>query len=1023
MRTPLFLLALLVPACGGGGSAGDLATGVLPPIDCGDGGGGGGGSGGGGSGGTTPSTVSMGSFVNGERPMYLEIDQFADDQSFTVEFMNAPSDATEVTLYLSDRIVVATHPDPTTPGYFGIDLNSCEIISVSGTTYQGIVDGSRWNGITYIQGYLSTPRGGRLTSLVECHPDEALTTPPSSSIVFPIPLTTQEVLRPGRAGIDVVAQPVRVGVPLPPGQVFENGFGVPNLTLTGGATAGQFSTLARWDDGSCKWVLCEYLASLAAGATDNTVQVDKGSGSFGGAWIASTDGTLTTIDTGAMTVTIDSTVDDLFQSIRAGGLDLLSTAAGNRPHFWDAADAEWTWHKSKVTTRRNGPVRAEVEIDGSFTRTASPTDADRIYVRFYVEANQGESELRVTASLRDTSLQFPEHLLFRGFTYQATLNELGPFDVRMPAPALRGDSTTLNGGAIGSGQDAEFRLGYVSRSDYRLQTDSNSTAYFGFIQRNGVDLFAIEGVRERIGSTEYCGDAASGWFSAENELTDPSFLEVTSSASGRGVLFGIEHACRTWPVGLAAVGDGAIEVGLLPRKVPSDPHSYPLPYASAETRVFYLSFESAPASDPIAVATTFDYPLAARAALFAYNQSQVWPWKLVDEAQFKTYQNLAGIRATQPDASDPIRTVFRFAGETGGANNNWEETRRFYHWLRTGHGGSYLHSFFEAQYKADKMAWNIDDGALEDRQKVRNANAQVTRKSDMYDGSKHTFFQAVPDWAFTRGETPLLDSAKALSETILSPAISPNVQPYGNFVLGTYSAVTTAAMAALDLAPNAELEAWLRTIMYQWANVVFKQPNGFGVDTGMLGWQAPVGTPVGSATNLDGYMITWAAGKSSDKALYGYMSQQWTDLRGNAQAFHRFIHYRDHHAPGDPLVTNLLQRAPDLYHYARRGILDDHNRDTGDYYITDVFAGDGGNPNPPSCAPPGYYIDEPSTSAYANQSIINLLLEWKASETAYSYGVEMNRSMAEPTYQSMASDPILNDFVWRYLVHYGLLQP
>jgi len=1005
------LFACLAAACGRGGGGASTRDGVTPPP--GNGGGGGGG---------VLVTDGIGSFVDGERPLYLEIDSFADDAPFTVRFMNVPDDATDLTLYVSDSFLVAKHPDATTPGWFGIDLANADTIAVSGTTYTGVVDGARWNGIVYVQGWLSTPRGGRLTSLVECHPDEALTTTPPPSIVAPIPLFTQEVLPPGRTGVDRVAQPVRVGIPLPQGIVFELG-GVPQLTLTGGPKEAQFSTLAKWPDGSCKWVLAEYLADLAAGQVDASVKVDLGQGNFGGPPLATTVGSVTTIDTGTMSVTLDAATPDLFESIQSGGRDLLLAAAGNRPHFWDDHDLEWTWHEHAVTTRRNGPVRAEVEVEGTFTRSASAADPDRIHVRFWVEANRGESQLRVTASLRNSSLQFPEHLLFRGFTYRATLDESGPFDVRLPAPALLGDPTTLHSGTIGVGEDARFLLGYVSRPDYRLQTDPNDVSLKGFVERRATDDFAIEGVSERIGATNFCGDAASGWFSSEEEFTDPSFLELSSTLSGRGVLFGVEHACRTWPVGLAAAGDGSFEIGLLPRKEPGDAHQYPLTWASAETRTFWLSFEPAPTADPCAVALTFDAPLAGRAALFAYNQADVWPWKLVDDAQMKAYQQLANIRSTFPDSSDPVRTTYRFAGGTGGGNNNWEETRRFFHWLRTGHGGSWLHSSFEATYKADKMAWNVDDGALADRVPVRNASAPVTRKSDMYDGSKHTFFQAVPDWAFTRGETPLLDSAKALAETLLDPRISPNVQPAGNFVQGTYAAITNAAMATLELAPNAELEEWLHTVMDQWTHVVFKQSNGFGVDTDTLGWQAPVGTPEGSDANPDGWMITWAAGKSSDKALYGYLSQQWTDLRGNAEAFRCYVHRLRQRTPDDPLIADLLARAPDLYHCARRGLLDDHSRNTGDFYLTDVFAGDADDPDPDPLSGPGAFIDFPNSSGYANQSIVSLLLEARASESACSYGVELNRSMSETTYQHMANDPVLNDFVWRYLVHYGVIEP
>jgi hypothetical protein len=299
----------------------------------------------------------------------------------------------------------------------------------------------------------------------------------------------------------------------------------------------------------------------------------------------------------------------------------------------------------------------------------------------------------------------------------------------------------------------------------------------------------------------------------------------------------------------------------------------------------------------------------------------------------------------------------------------------------------------------------------------------VTRKSDTWDGSKHTFLQVVPDWAFTRGETYLLDSAKPLAETVMDKKISPNVQPYGNFVQGTYGAMTTAAMATLQLAPNQELEDWLHLIMDQWTIVTFQQKNNIGINTANVGWQAPLGTPVGSASNPDGYFVTWSAGKASDKTKWGYMSQQWTDLRGNSLAYKMFAHHLEETNPTDPLIENMLARAPDMYHYARRGLIDDHNRNTGDYYITDVFANDGGNANPNPLTGPGANIDKANPSGYSHQSIVTLMLDYQMSETAYSYGVELNRSMSESTYQHMVHDPVLNDFVWRFLVHYGVIQP
>jgi hypothetical protein len=200
-----------------------------------------------------------------------------------------------------------------------------------------------------------------------------------------LPLTTQELLPPGESGVDRTQQPVRVGVPLPKGSVTDN-LGVPQLTVLGGATAAQFSTLATWPDGSVKWALCEYPADLAAGSSSTAFSIDKGAGNFGGANLASVSGSVTTIDTGVITVKFDAATPKLFDSFQRNGREVFDTSKGNQPHYFDDQDVEWTWHESAVAVRRNGPVRAEVAVDGYFTRTTSATDPDRVLARLYLEA-------------------------------------------------------------------------------------------------------------------------------------------------------------------------------------------------------------------------------------------------------------------------------------------------------------------------------------------------------------------------------------------------------------------------------------------------------------------------------------------------------------------------------------------------------------------------------------------------------------------------------------------------------------
>jgi hypothetical protein len=963
----------------------------------------------------------VGSFVDGERPMYLEVDQLVEGKPFHISFKNVPAGSTKQTLFFSSQVFCQDMARVHLPGCMGPDLLYGNFLEIDSNDWSGTLAAGSGGRTIQIQGYVKTPHGGRLTSMTTAHTLASDGGGGGGGVTFPLPLTTQEILPSGRAGYDRVAQPVRVGVPLPKGQILESG-GVPQLTLVGGPKAGQFTTLAKWSDGSCKWVLCEYLTDLPAGTWNTSVAVDKGSGNFGGGSLASVSGTATTINTGAATVVIDSAQDDLFQSYQVDASEIFKLSAGNRPHFWDDTDAEWTWHKQAVAVRRNGPVRAEVEVDGCFTRTSSSSDPDRVYLRFYLEFVSGQSSVRATVSLRDTSLGFPAHLLFRGLTFRAQLNDSGPFDLRIPQPATNGAATTLITGSLAASDDAVANQGFCRRTDYGLATDYNSASYMGFVQRNNIDDFAIEGVCVRIGSDYYTGSSSSNWYTSQSEFSDPLFLEMNAASSGRGVLCGIEHACRTWPVEFGAGGDGRLEVSLLPHEKSSDPFDYPLTYASCETRVFYLAPEPAKAADPFKVAASFDYPVAARSEAWVYNQASPWAWHLVSPSDFDSYLSFSGMRTPGGFRSDPVRTVFRYAGGTGGGNNNWGETQRFYQWLLTGDGGAYLNSWFEACYKADKMVSTIDDGLLQDCQPVRNPTAPVTKKSYFYDGSKHTFFQVLPDWGFTRGETVLLDSATHAAETIMSPVASPNVQPYGNFVPGTFGALTNAAQSILECEPNQALEDWIHLIEFQWSHVVFQQPNDFGVDASTLGWQAPLGTPEGSAANPDAYMISWAAGKPSDKAKYGYMSQMWTDLREMAQSYATLVHYLQEKDPSDTLIGDLLARAPDIYHYAHRGLPDDYCKTTGEYYVTDVFAGDPGNSAPDPFSPPGDYLPSPNPSGYSLQAICNLLLDARVSESALSYGVELHRSMSDPTYSVMRFDPMLNEFVWRYLVHYGVIK-
>ena len=966
----------------------------------------------------------IGSFVSGERPMYIEISPLVEQSWYHFELRNLPKQTGVAYLVASDAVT----PDDLSafgiPGWLGPDLRGGTVVPLTSFSFNGVCPAGLAGTTIYLQAIVAVPGGARLSSMVTAHVLAQGTDPGDGggSISFPLPMTTQQVLPSGVDGVDWTQGPVQVGIPLPIGQVFDTN-GVPQLTVTGGTSAAQFATLSSWPDGSVKWALVDYLADVPAGQLVTTYAVDRGGGNFGGADLASTSGSATTVDTGAIRFVLDASQPDLFSSLQKGGVEWLDLSAGDVPRFWDDGDAAWTWHKLDVWVRRNGPVRAEVEVDGSFTRSTSVDDADRIYVRMLVEAWRNSSSIRVTASLRDTSVLFPEHLLFRGFTWSAKLAAGGAYSVTMPQPTSSAQaSRTWTGTLASSSDDALFFQGYARTPKYELADDANWSRYAPFIQRFADDNYAFEGARVRIAGTWYTGNSSNGWWSDQTEYAEPTFLEC-DGAGGNGVLVGIEHANMHWPVSLWAGGDGSLEVGLLPHKDPSDTYPYPLTYASCETRTFFLQIESSPSAAPIADAKRLDFPLAARADLWVYNQADVWQWRLVTSDDIDVFCAHSGLRTPYSPTVNATRVVYRYANGTGGGNNSWGETQKLIQWLREGSGGGWLGSYYEARYKADKMAWTIDDDVLSKRQAIRNPGAAVTPKGDFYDDSKHMFMQAVADWAFTRGDLLLRDSARNFRETLLDPDISPNVQPLGNFVSGTYAAALQGACALLDLEQDWDLEAWTHEIFDEWAHVTYKQSNSWNIDTSTLGWQAPLRTPTSSPSDPDGWMISWSAGKSSDKAQYGYMSQPWTDVRGGAQAFHRYVWHLRQVAPNDRLIGELLARADDWYHFARRGMPDDWCDQTGEHYIVDIVKGDANDPDIDPLGDPGDDIDFPNPSGYADQSVVNFLLAAKDSESAYSYGVELDRSFSPPNYDGWLNDPILQHFLWRYLVHYGLKKP
>ena len=962
----------------------------------------------------------IGTFVEGERPIYLEIDRLVAGEEYRIELRNVPEGSTKPVLFFSPDFYPMDMNFAKIPGVMGPDLLKGDFMILGDKVSEGTVDEKLAGQRLFLQAYVGTPTGKRLSNMVTVTVRaEDFDAYGDGGTRFPLDLITQEVLPDGRPAFDRVDQHVRVGVPIPEGKVWES-HGVPQLTVRGQTPAAQFTTLAQWPDGSVKWALAEYQADVNAGDFDRSYSVDHGGGNFGGDDLCTVSEQRFTVDTGGVRFILDGTTANLFESMEVGGTAILDPTVPNRFHFVDQDDHEWTYHPMQATLRCNGPVRCEIQVDGKLTHSSSNGDQDRIYLRCYVEAFRGVSCIRVRTSLRNTSASYPWDLQFRGLSWSGRLRKTGTFDVRLPQVSTNGTSWGMHSGTLDeSSESASIVEGFVKHTNDEITDDHNSTLYTPFLERIDKDRFVIEGVRSGIAGKWFTGDSGSDWYSDKTEYADPFFLEVNERDSGQGMVIAVQQAAATWPVGLHANAAGDVEVELFPRKSSDDNHHYPLTYATCETRSFLLFPEVAPSLDPHKVVASCDYPAVARGELWVYNQSKVWPWRLVSPEESRQFAEHAGLRTPYDKNADPTRTLFRYAGGTGGENNNWRASQAFYLFLRTGHGGGWFRGTAEALYKADKMAVTLDDATLDEYQSPLNEGT-ATKHGKFWDGSKHTFLQAVPDVGFACGDFSVLDGAPHLAATLMSDRFTSS-QPYGNFVPGTYGAVTTSALALLQAEENQELEDHCTKILHQWANLVFQEENDLGVDASIKGWQAPVGTPIDTALNPDGYFVTKAAGKRSDWDEIGYTNQVWVDCRINSLAFWMWTHHLEQTSPGDPLIEDLRWRAQDIYHFARRAAPDDYSSDTGDEYVHDVFPGDAGDPAPDKYLGPGRDAAKISQTGYALQSWILFYLDQTDSESAYSYGVELANSMSEDTYIAKQSDPVFNEFVYRYLRHHGLI--
>ncbi len=197
-----------------------------------------------------------------------------------------------------------------------------------------------------------------------------------------------------RLGIRRVWEPMAVGVPFPPGMVFD----LSTLKLCnakGERIALQTQTLARWVDGSAKWVLVEFFAhSEPFQCQDYRVTVlDQPGQPIGSPLVVHQTDQEIQIDTGAARFRLGShTFNPTFSAGIQGAYEKKTD--GPSMVLLDDNGQALEPLLSDMCLESQGPIRATVKVEGTF-QTRNVVVA-RIFIRLSFFAGSGFVEMKCT---------------------------------------------------------------------------------------------------------------------------------------------------------------------------------------------------------------------------------------------------------------------------------------------------------------------------------------------------------------------------------------------------------------------------------------------------------------------------------------------------------------------------------------------------------------------------------------------------------------------------------------------------
>lgn len=588
-----------------------------------------------------------------------------------------------------------------------------------------------------------------------------------------VPLTIHEALRDGVSGVDRQSEPVTVGIPFPMGMLHEKN-GVPQLGLER-TNSYQFRTLAKWPDGSVKWVLIDFEADVKADSSINEIKVIRGDGNSHGI-LALDKKNVIVVNTGVMTVEIKKRGFNLFDSVVLSGKKIISSGNSKGIVAVDEKANEYTASNDKdsaVVIEENGPVRVVIKASGGHVRNGEKLMDYTVRMHFF----KNKSNVRVIYTLRNASKKQFKHSYIRALNLSTTINVTDESDVRTPTHTsiIEENLSYKNDKLVYYQAVSDFPQAYAGDSFYNrapipLEYKKGSKIHF---------------VQEGYWIKKNDKELARGLI---NEYSDVAFIDVIDRDS-TGVMIGIRFAAGHWPKSLKAQGDGTISIGLWPEE---NEVGYWIRYGSHNTFEAMYDFHTKP-TDPAISMKKFQYPLIARAPVEWYNNTVNGIYPLYNFASFADEKKYVQEKDWEYKMNNrrPDMKIWRYHyWGWGGFLNQYDFAQiSLVNFLRErsdfAHSGEY---FLEAEarfnYNADWSVYHSDDYDLSDRGKGQwridspQENADKVELAKVIFEWEHPHWYGMPLYYYMTGDERIKESVLDWAEYVKKTHSNLTMGPY-----------------------------------------------------------------------------------------------------------------------------------------------------------------------------------------------------------------------------------------------------